>query len=444
MPIPPQQPAPTAVHLPEVWAGPECSFVEARGVLRDQLRETGHVDRSADVGRLAGLGIRAVRLPILWGWPDGRDGFDAAWAAARVEAFEARGVRIVAGLLHHGWGPSGTSPLDPDYPERFAEHAATVAEAFPGIDAFLPVNEPMTTARFSGLYGWWSPYGSSWPMFAALLLAQCVAIQEAARVLRALRPTATIVVNEDLGRAVGPPSVGEVIERHERRRWSTFDLLMGRVGPRHPLWADLGVDALAVRRLEALAADPVQPDLLGLDYYVTSDRYLDDVLEPYPEHVRAGHDGGRYVDIESVRVAGLPFGGFGPLIREAWARYGRPLALTEVQLAGESADQVAWWREAWAAARRAVRDGIPVQAVTAWSAFGAWDWDSVLLAEGRRYEPGCFDATLPRPRATPLAAAVRASAVPGLDPRGSRLPAGWWRRSDRYRYRTDITGTDAS
>ena len=86
-----------------------------------------------------------------------------------------------------------------------------------------------------------------------------------------------------------------------------------------------------------------------------------------------------------------------------------PIALTEVHLAGDSADQVAWWSEAWTAAVEAAAAGIPVAGVTAWAAFGAVDWSSLLRRDDGDYAPGCFDVHEAVPQLTPLGRAVAAS-----------------------------------
>ena len=39
-----------------------------------------------------------------------------------------------------------------------AQHAENVARRYPWLEMFTPVNEPLTTARFSGLYGHWYPH----------------------------------------------------------------------------------------------------------------------------------------------------------------------------------------------------------------------------------------------------------------------------------------------
>ena len=61
------------------------------------------------------------------------------------------------GLVHHGSGPAGTDLLDEGFAEGLARFARAVAERFPWVEDWTPVNEPLTTARFSALYGHWYP-----------------------------------------------------------------------------------------------------------------------------------------------------------------------------------------------------------------------------------------------------------------------------------------------
>ena len=100
----------TAGGRPEVWAGVECTVNRVGDVYFDQLTRSGHDRRSDDVNRLAALGVRAVRYPVLWerharGGPDGP--FDWTWADARLTRLWKLGVRPIVGLVHHGSGPPG-------------------------------------------------------------------------------------------------------------------------------------------------------------------------------------------------------------------------------------------------------------------------------------------------------------------------------------------------
>src|SRR4051794_19731227 len=156
---------------PAVWAGPECAFLTVGSWACDQLAFTGHDRRLDDLDRLAGLGVRGMRLPILWGRGGGAEATDWRWAAERLERLSALGIEPMGGLLHHGFGPAGADPLDPSWPAAFGRYAAEVVGRFPGVRSFLPINEPLTTARFGGLYGWWRPYARDPGVFADLVLA---------------------------------------------------------------------------------------------------------------------------------------------------------------------------------------------------------------------------------------------------------------------------------
>ena len=55
----------SAAPLLELWGGVECSVVRIGDDYRNQLVDTGHSARFADLDAMAGLGIKAVRYPIL-------------------------------------------------------------------------------------------------------------------------------------------------------------------------------------------------------------------------------------------------------------------------------------------------------------------------------------------------------------------------------------------
>jgi dTDP-4-dehydrorhamnose reductase len=421
-----------AAPRPAVWAGIEPSYLTVAGQRRDQLAETGHADRLEDLDRLAELGVTAVRYPLLWG--RGGTETDWAWAGARVDRLVSLGIAPIAGLLHHGWGPETVDPLDPDYPTRFASYAVQVAQRFPAIRTFLPINEPLTTARFAGLYGWWDPRAQDDATFARLLVAQCLAIRAATRGLRRLDPTIRTLVNEDAGQTFGTPDLAHLVDHYNHRRWLTYDLLTGRVDRHHPLWETLvNVPGIA-EGLEVLADDPEPPDILGVDHYATSDRFLDHRVDRYPPDVPLGQSQASFVDVELVRVAGFEVDGFWSSLRQTWERYGLPLALTEVHLGGAPEDEVLWWAEAWRDATSATQAGIEVQAVTSWAAFGAYDWDALMRHQAGSYRPGCFDARTATPTMTALGRAVAATAS-GRPP--TPVPTGWWRQPHRVRFPLD-------
>ncbi|MDQ6684903.1 MAG: sugar nucleotide-binding protein [Pseudomonadota bacterium] len=418
----------------ELWAGPECTVNRIGDRFRDQLEMTGFAQREDDLDRLASLGAKRLRFPILWERtaPAAADQFDWTWADKRLARLEQAQLPVIAGLVHHGSGPHYTNLLDPHFPEKLAAYARAVAERYPVIDAYTPVNEPLTTARFSGLYGYWYPHHRRASSFVRALLQQVRATVLAMREVRKVQPGARLVQTEDLGIVHSVPGLEDEAEFRNRRRWLTFDLLTGRVDRSHPLWRYLRRCGATEAELLALVEKPCPPDVVGINHYVTSDRFLDDRPWQTPSgSAPRSRRRRRFEDIESVRVRGEPAEGFAPRLREAWERYQLPVAITEAHLDCSREEQMRWLGEAWESARMLRGEGVDVRAVTAWAAFGAHDWNSLMMEEAGHYESGLWDVRGGVPRETALASLARQLASGGEQNHPGAAGPGWWRRSIR-------------
>lgn len=420
----------------ELWGGLECTVARIGDEFRDQSRETGHGDRLADLDLIAGLGIKTLRYPVVWETisPDRPDDADWRWHDERLHGLRDRGIRVIATLCHHGSGPRYTNLLDPAFPELLAQHAGRVAERYPWIDLFTPVNEPLTTARFSALYGHWYPHQRDYGAFLRALVNECRATLLAMRAIRAVRPDAQLVQTDDLGKTFSTPRLAYQAEHDNERRWLTFDLLCGRLEPSHPLWgffthwAGLNDGDLAVFRDGDGA-----PDIIGINHYLTSDRFLDQRYERYPEQHWGDNGGDRFADAEAVRVE-LPADQVGPAarLRETWQRYRRPIAVTEAHHGCTRDEQVRWLLEVWNAAETVRREGADIRAVTVWSLFGTVDWNTLLTEHRDIYEPGVFDVRGSAPRPTALAHAAAGLARDGEYDHPVLDQPGWWRRDSRF------------
>jgi dTDP-4-dehydrorhamnose reductase len=185
----------------ELWGGPECTVNRVGNAYYDQVELTGFGRRLDDLDRFAGLGISALRFPVLWERtaPDGLDHADWSWADEGLGRLRKLGIRPIVGLVHHGSGPPSTSIVDPLFPEKLRVFARAVAERYPWVDDWTPVNEPLTTARFSCLYGYWYPHRRDDVAFARALVTQCRAVLLAMREIRAVNPSARLVQTEDVG-----------------------------------------------------------------------------------------------------------------------------------------------------------------------------------------------------------------------------------------------------
>lgn len=133
------------------------------------------------------------------------------------------------------------------------------------------------------------------------------------------------------------------------------------------------------------------PDAIGINHYVTSDRFLDERLERYPIHTHGGNGRHQYADVEAVRVCAEGTAGPYALMKEAWERYQLPIAVTEAHLGCTREEQLRWLYEIWQEANRLRGEGVDVRAVTAWSLLGAYDWNTLLTQVEGHYEPGVFD-----------------------------------------------------
>ncbi len=161
-------------EYPQLWGGLECTVNRVHDHYGDQVRLSGHQDRLEDLDRFAELGIKAIRYPILWERtsPHSPDHCDWAWSDERLARLRELGIRVIAGLIHHGSGPRYTSLVSDNFAEGLATHARNVAQRYPWIQDWTPVNEPVTTARFSALYGHWYPHLRSERDFWLALLNQ--------------------------------------------------------------------------------------------------------------------------------------------------------------------------------------------------------------------------------------------------------------------------------
>lgn len=418
-----------------LWGGLECSVVRLGDGYRNQFAETGHLHSPGDLTEVAALGLTALRYPVSWEGvaPDRPGACDWRFPDARLGQLRELGIAPIAGLLHHGSGPAYTNLADPHFPELLADFASRVAARYPWLDMYTPVNEPLTTARFSGLYGHWYPHGRDLACFLRCLVNECLGTVLAMRQIRRHNPAARLVQTEDLGKVFGTPALGPQTAYENERRWLSLDLLCGRVNRDHPWHAILLSHGITAAELALLGGGEGRPDIIGINYYATSERYLDEDLARYPACFHGGNGHQRYADVEALRCD-LPEAELGirPRLGEAWERYGVPLAITEVHHGSTREEQLRWLAEVWEDAQALRQSGVDLRAVTAWSLLGALDWNSLLTERRGFYEAGAFDIRGPSLRLTALGKALRDISATGRFSHPVLDQRGWWRRDGRH------------
>ena len=405
----------------EIWASPEPTVARIDGQRsRDQLRETGHEARSGDVDLIADLGVHATRYPVLWEkvapyHPQVRD---YGWASERLGALAERGVEPIVTLLHHGSGPAYTSLLDPRFPELFAEYAAATARRFPWVTRWTPINEPLTTARFSTLYAAWYPnrfFDDA--AFARAIVNETRAFALAAERIREVVPSASFLLTEDLQSFTAADEGVESYAEHKRQRmYLSCELLQGRIADGHPMHRYLiERGGVAASELAWFERRPQPPDVMGWNYYPNSERWLE-------SEGAGGHRNSSLVDVAPERMDPRA------LLRAAHRRLGIPLALSEVHVIGTGRERARWMVQRFADTVALREEGVPVVGFGAWAAFGMVDWVSLLRRNDGVREDGIYTCAGPRgtPQRTPVCEVVEALSA-GRLPREPAEP-GWWER----------------
>ncbi|MGZ3998907.1 MAG: family 1 glycosylhydrolase, partial [Flavisolibacter sp.] len=289
---------------PEVWGGIECTINRVKNNFFDQLQCSGHYYREGDIEHIAQLGIKKLRYPILWEkhQPERNGDIDWYWINNQLNNIREKNIDVIAGLVHHGSGPAYTNLADGDFPFYLAEYARKVAEQFPWIEYYTPVNEPLTTARFSGLYGVWYPHQNNSKAFTQMLLNELKGTVLAMQEIRKINPNAKLVQTEDLGKTYSTKKLKYQADFENERRWLTFDLLCGKFDKDHKLWDHFIKLGIPEEDILFFSENPCPPDLFGFNHYPTSERFLDEKIDLYPPHTHGGNGRDHYADVEVVRV----------------------------------------------------------------------------------------------------------------------------------------------
>ena len=118
------------------------------------------------------------------------------------------------------------------------------------------------------------------------------------RAIREINPAAKLIQTEDLGKTYSTPEMSDLADFYNERRWLSWDLLCGRVGPNHFLWNYLIMAGIEPAEILWFRKNACHPDIIGINYYITSERWLDQRLKRYPKHCLTTHHTPQHADIE--------------------------------------------------------------------------------------------------------------------------------------------------
>lgn len=334
----------------------------------DEYELTEH-DRQwhSDLALARDAGAEMLRWGIPWyRVQPARDGYEWSWLDRVIDRFAELGLRPVIDLLHYGtplWLEGEFAHVD--YPQYIAEYSVAVAERYRDVVTdYTPVNEPMIHALFSGSYGYWPPYLTGDAGLVTLCGQLALGFQRTQSGIAEVLGDAATFVHVDAGmRFDGDRERSDEITRLRHQVWLVEDLVTGRVGPDHPLVDLLARHGMSDNDLDTFRQNAVTPDVLGINYYP---RHSTEILEAGRIH------GGGFADPRPVRDDGVA--GLEELLREAAARYGAPVAVTETCVTGTVEERVRWMDDSLAAITRVRSEGLDVVAYTWWPLFDMYEW----------------------------------------------------------------------
>ena len=369
--------------------GIECSYptIQQGRVRRDQLAECGHYERwKEDLGLVKELGLKVLRYGLPYHRTHlGPGKYDWEFADQVMAEMQRLKITPILDLLHFGVPDWLGNFQNPELPIHFAAYAAAVAERYPWVKRYTPVNEIYVTARVSAKDGLWNEQLKTDVGFVTamknLVAASILANHEIAQ----RRPDCVIVQSESAEYthdASSEPS--RELALKNKQRFISLDLLYAHV-PDADICMYLMDNGMTREEYEwFMKGEPPGYQVMGNDYYGRNEK----ILLP-----------------NGVTCTGGDVFGWYLITKQYVERYRKPVMYTETNVF-DADEAPTWLWKQWINVLRMRSDGVPVLGFTWYSLTDQIDWD-VELAElrGKVNACGLYDLNR-KPR--PVAAAFRA------------------------------------
>lgn len=322
------------------------------------------------------LGIKHMRYSIPWHYVESARGrYDWSVADERIAYCHELGIELMLDVMHFGtprWLSQAVG--DPEFPEALEQWTEALVSRYRCVSAWCPVNEPLVTSLFSGDIGLWPPHSRKWRGYFPVLSRVALATSRSIRAIRRVQPEAVVLLCDAADHfKTRDASLADEVHRRNLRRFLLIDLISGRFDRHHPLYDWAHSYGLTDLDLDWLRSHPQMPDVIGLDYYAHSDWQLE----------RSEH-GLRQRRSESP--AGLY-----KIARDYFARFGRPMMLTETSIEGKPINRQVWLERIVDDIHRLREDGVPLLGMVWWPLLDHLDWDGALTHRiGKLHQVGLY------------------------------------------------------
>jgi len=341
--------------------GIECSnpTIDHGRTRRDLLAECGHYERwREDLALTRELGLLVLRygLPIhkVFLGPGKYD-----WEFADLVMGEMRrlGITPILDLLHFGLPNWIGNFQNPELPVLFAGYCEAVAQRYPWVRYYTPVNEIYVTAKSSTLDGIWNEQLKTDLGFVTAMKHLVAASILGTQAIAKHRPDCVIVQSESaeyIHEAKATQS--REVSLTNKRRFISLDLLYA-----HPSDADichyLSDNGLTREEYDwFMAGEPPGYQIMGNDYYGRNEH----ILKP----------DGSMCPAEDVM-------GWYQITKEYYRRYKKPVMHTETNVFDPDRAPTWLWKQ-WINILQMRNDGVPVLGFTWYSLIDQIDWDIAL------------------------------------------------------------------
>jgi uncharacterized protein (DUF362 family) len=389
--------------------GIECSYptVEGRGgetVRVDLMERTFHYRHwEHDLSLVRDLGLRYLRYgPPYYRMHTGPEAYDWEWCDPVFARMRQLEIVPIADLCHFGVPDWIGDFQNPHWPEHFARFAGAFAGRYPWVRLYTPVNEIYVCAKLSALAGMWNERRRDERSFVTALKHLSKANLLAIREILNVRPDAVFIQSESTEHFHAGGRDPDTVRRtwlENVRRFLSLDLLYSQ-----PPCSDMAFFLLenGMKREELdwfMGHGLGDRIVMGNDFYERNEQ----IIVP----------GG------GVKPAGEVFG-WGPITRQYYNRYRRPVMHTETNYADPDRAPRWLWKEFFNVMHLR-EQGIPVIGFTWYSLIDQMDWDAGLSLDRGVVNPlGLYDLKRePRPVAEAYREMVREFGCEPLLPKSS-------------------------
>lgn len=355
--------------------GYECAdHINRQGDRINLLHETEHHHRAlADYQALAQLGIKVAREGVCWSEVEIEPfKFDFSEVARRLAAAEQSGIQLIWDLCHFGY-PSDIYPTHPHFCRRF-EALCTAFSAFhknfTSKTLFVvPINEISFLSWHSGDVRGTVPFAVNSGFDIKYHL--CAAAIKGIEKLKETDPNCRVILVEPLISIHGnEEACWQHIETMNENQFQAMDIIAGRM-------------------CKELGGSEDYLDILGFNYYWSSQWEDGSETLPWPENVE-----------RRTKVS--------TLIEMAYKRYQKPLFLSETGHFGEG--RARWILEITLECREIIKNNIPFLGICIYPVTDRPDWDDIT----KYSDCGIFDLDADknrRPHYDSLVAIVHAQRI---------------------------------